>query len=238
MKALSVQQPFAFEILSGTKTIEVRSWDTLHRGDLLICSSTKPAFSREEMNEIEEEYGCRFRYGQALCVVRIADVRPMRPGDEEEAMVNEIDPDAFSWLIEDVRPVVPFPVKGRQGFFEVEDALIRLSPFKIDESVVVKEGTVAQDFGVDFSGWHGRVCDILQTEEGEPRIHVIWDSLTLRALPIPLIEACEKEGVDWTGVLLRFDEIQRAEPRDRWEDVQDTIEKIEEENAHLISRKG
>jgi len=59
---------------------------------------------------------------------------------------------------------------------------------------VVKDGTVAQDFGVDFSGWHGRVCDILQTEEGEPRIHVIWDSLTLRILPIPLIEACERRG--------------------------------------------
>ena len=121
MKAISVQQPFAFEIMSGLKTIEVRSWDTLHRGDLLICASGKPAFSREEMAELEEEYGCTFLYGQALCLARLVEVRPMQQGDEEEALMDEIDPEAFSWVLEEVRPVVPFPVKGKQGFYEVDD---------------------------------------------------------------------------------------------------------------------
>jgi len=39
---------------------------------LLICASGKPAFSREEMAELEEEYGCTFLYGQALCLARYA----------------------------------------------------------------------------------------------------------------------------------------------------------------------
>lgn len=229
MKAISVQQPFAFEIMSGRKTIEVRTWDTLHRGDLLICSSGKPAFSREDMEEMAEEYGCVFLYGQALCLVSLAEVRLMRPGDEEEALMDEIEPDAYSWVFEDVRPVLPFPVKGKQGFYEVEDHLVTISPFRYGEPVVVKSGTLAQDFNIDFSGWHGRTADILRTEEGETRIQVIWDSLSLKSMPLPVIEKCEQEGIDWTGVLLRLDEIERTEPRDTWDDVQEVVDQIEEE---------
>jgi hypothetical protein len=234
MKAISVQQPFAYEILSGQKTIEVRSWDTLHRGDLLICSSGKPFYSREEMEEIEEEYGCTFLYGRALCVVRVVDVRLMQKGDEEEALMDEVDPEAYSWVLEDVRLVVPIPVKGKQGLFNVDDSLITLSPFRYDETVVVKGGTIAQDFGVDFSGWHGRASDILITEEGEPRVIVTWDSLSLRSVPLAVVERCVKEGFDWTGVLLRLDEIECAEPRDDWDEVEDTIEHIVAENPSIF----
>jgi len=186
------------------------------------------------MEEMEEEYGCTFLYGHALCTVRIADVRCMRKGDEEKALMDEIDPESYSWVLEDIRPVIPFPVKGKQGFFEVDDTLIGVSPFKYDETVVVKSGTLAQDFGIDFSGWHGRACDILLTEEGEPRVHVIWDSLSLRSMPLTVMEKCVKEGFDWTGVLLRLHEIEHAQPRDTWDDVRDAIETIEEEHSYIF----
>ena len=228
-----MQEPFAFEIMMGIKTIEVKDWDTLHRGDLLICSARKPAFSKDEMEEMEEEYGCTFLYGHALCVVRIIDVRPMKKGDEEKALVDEYDPEVFSWVLGDVRPVFPFPVKGQQGLFEIDDNLITQSPFRYHESVLVKSGTMAQDFGLDFSGWHGRTSDILLSE-GEPRIRVIWDSLSLRNIPIMVIERCEKEGFDWTGVLLRLHEIEHAKPRDTWDEVQDTIESIVEEHPEIF----
>lgn len=234
MKALSVQQPFAFEIMSGQKTIEVRNWDTLHRGDILICSAKKPAFEEEDMEEMEEEYGCIFLYGQALFIVRLVDVRPMEKGDEEKALLDEIDPEAFSWVIEDVRPVIPFAVKGKQGLFDVDDKLIEASPFKFDETVVVKEGTFAQEFGLDFSGWHGRASEIQLTEEGEARVHVVWDSLSIKDVPVSVIERCEKEGFDWTGVLLRFSEIDHAEPRDTWDDVRDAISSIIEDNPAIF----
>jgi hypothetical protein len=234
MKALSVQQPYAFEILSGLKTIEVRSWDTLHRGDLLICASGKPAFPRDEMEEIEDEYGCLFLYGKALCIVRITDVRLMRKGDEDRALVDQIDPEAYSWVIEDIRPVIPFSIKGKQGLFDVDDGLITPSPFRYDEPVVVKNGTRAQDFGIDFSGWQGRASHVVLTEEGEPRIHVVWDSVSLKSIPLTAIEMCEKEGFDWTGVLLRIHELDRAEPRDTWDDVENAIENIVEEHPSLF----
>jgi hypothetical protein len=235
MKAINIEQPFAFEIMSGRKTIEVKDWDTLYRGDLLVCASRKPAFSREDMEQMEDDYGCTFLYGQALCVVRLPDVRPMRKGDEDKALVDEVDPEAFSWVFEDVRPVIPFPVKGQNGLFEVEDSLVTLSPFRYDEPVVVKKGTRAKDFGIDFSGWQGWTSDI-HFEDGEPRIRVLWDSLSLREIPVPILQKCEKEGFDWTGVLLRLHEIEHAEPRDTWDDVQDTIEKIVEENPSIFEQ--
>ncbi len=235
MKALSVQQPFAFEIMIGFKTIEVRSWDTLHRGDLLICSTKKPAFSKDVMEEVEDEYGCSFLYGQAVCLVRLADVRPMRKGDEGRALLGEIDPDSYSWILEDARPVVPFPVKGQQGLFEVDEALVTVSPFRYNQPVRVKDGIVARDFGIDFSGWQGRTGVLVLTEEGEVRVHVTWDSLSLRAIPPATLEACEREGFDWTGVLLRLNEVETAQARDTLEDVDDALERILEENPALFT---
>ncbi len=219
--------------MMGIKTIEVKDWDTLHRGDLLICSARKPAYSKDEMEEIEDEYGCTFLYGHALCVVRIIDVRPMKKGDEEKALVDEYDPEVFSWVLDDVRPVFPFPVKGQQGVFEIDDNLITVSPFRYHEPVMVKSGTRAHDFGIDFSGWQGRTSDIVLSE-GEPRIRVLWDSMSLRNIPITVIEQCEKEGFDWTGVLLRLHEIEAAKPRDTWDEVQDTIESIVDEHPEIF----
>ena len=42
LKALSVQQPFANLIADGSKTIEIRTRGTTHRGPLLIVSSKRP----------------------------------------------------------------------------------------------------------------------------------------------------------------------------------------------------
>jgi len=234
MKAICVQQPFAFEIMSGRKTIEIKDWDTLHRGDLLICSARKPALAKDDMEELEEEYGCAFLNGHALCVARLVDIRNSRRGDEEKALVDRIDPEDFSWVLEDARPVVPFPVKEQKGLFEIDDALVSVSPFLFGQPVVVKSGTRAKDFGIDFSGWHGRAWDVHPAEEGEPRIRVMWDSLSLKGIPLSVIEICEKDGFDWTGVLLRFGEIEGCEPRDTWDDVQDAIEGIIEDNPSVF----
>ncbi len=238
MKALSVQQPFAFEIMSGIKTIEIRSWDTLHRGELLICSSKKPAFPQEEMEEIEEEYGNTFLYGQALCLVHLSHVRHMEKGDEEKALVEKVDPEAYAWVLDNARPVVPFPIKAQQGIFQVEDSLITVSPFRYNESVIVKNGVLARDFGIDFSGWQGRTGHIVLTEEGEVRVHVMWDSLSLRGIPLSTIEVCEREGFDWTGVLLRLNEVEEKEARDSLQDVEDALETIVHENPALFDQES
>ncbi len=69
MKALSVRQPFASQIVIGEKTIEWRSKPFNWRGPLVICAS-KSAI-------IELDNGKRLPVGVALGIVDVVGCRPM-----------------------------------------------------------------------------------------------------------------------------------------------------------------
>jgi len=104
MMALSVKQPWANMIASGKKTIETRKWPTDYRGELLIVSSKTPPIPPA---------------GHALVIARLVDCRPMTRADEEAACCL-IYPNAYAWVLEDVRAIEPFPVRGRLGLYDVE----------------------------------------------------------------------------------------------------------------------
>jgi len=105
MKALSVKQPWANMIARGEKTIELRSWGTRHRGDLLICSSKQPYI---------EPAGC------ILAIVNLVNCRRATQADEEKACsIVWLNVD-FAWVFEDIRRIAPFPIKGAQGLFDIE----------------------------------------------------------------------------------------------------------------------
>jgi len=108
MKALSVRQPYANQILSGQKSIEVRSWPTRHRGELLIVSCAARRGN---------QYGGP--YGVSLCVATLADCRPMTKRDETAAMSALPGEGAWAWVLTDVRPVEQIPVTGRLGIYEL-----------------------------------------------------------------------------------------------------------------------
>lgn len=103
MKALSVKQPWANLIAAGAKTIETRTWATDYRGELLIVSSRKPPI---------EPAGC------AVAIANLVDSRPMTREDENAACC-ELYPRAVAWVLKDVRPVSPFPIRGQLGIYEV-----------------------------------------------------------------------------------------------------------------------
>ena len=73
MKALSVRQPFASQIVIGEKTIEWRSKPFNWRGPLVICAS-KSAI-------IELDNGKRLPVGVALGIVDVVGCRPMTRED-------------------------------------------------------------------------------------------------------------------------------------------------------------
>ena len=103
MKALSVKQPWANMIASGEKTIETRRWHTNYRGLLLIVSSRMPSIEPA---------------GYAIAVARLVDCRPLATEDEEEACC-EWYPNAYAWIMTNIRKISPFPVRGQLGIFEV-----------------------------------------------------------------------------------------------------------------------
>jgi len=110
MKALSIKPPWAGMILSGEKTIETRSWYTNYRGDFVVCASKKP---RSPLS------------GLAICIVTLLDCRLMMDKDIEFAMCD-IYPGAYSWVLENVRKIRMFPVKGQLSLFNIDDEKIKI----------------------------------------------------------------------------------------------------------------
>jgi len=103
MKALSIKQPWANLIATGQKTIETRLWPTDYRGPLLIVSSKKPDIHPA---------------GYALAVAELVDCRPMTAADETAACCGRY-PGVYSWVLEDVRKIPIFPVRGKLGLYDV-----------------------------------------------------------------------------------------------------------------------
>jgi hypothetical protein len=125
MKALSLWQPWATWIAEGYKTIETRDWPARYRGPLLICAAKR--LDRVYHEEYPDD---RFPLGKALAVCALVDCRPMRKGDEAAAMC-ECEPGRWAWVLADVRRILPFPVRGSQGLFDV--------PFELEDLVMAKK---------------------------------------------------------------------------------------------------
>jgi len=122
MKALSIKQPWATAILVGQKTIETRTWFTKYRGPLLIVSSKKPdkvIFEKLKKQGMDFSADGTLIYGSAIATANLIDCRKMTKADEDEAMCD-IYPNAYSWVLTDIKRIKPFPVKGQLGIYEVD----------------------------------------------------------------------------------------------------------------------
>ncbi len=99
-------------------------------------------------------------------------------------------------------------------------------PFKVGESVAVKQGVQDPDFGDDMSGWQGRVVKIEEFSSEPSIVTIQWDSLTLQNMPRTSIERAEKQGLDWSEMNLYATELEGAIARDSLEDITVTIREI------------
>lgn len=104
MKAISIREPWAGMIRDGRKTIETRTWKTKHRGSLLLCACSKPASSIS---------------GMGFAVANLVECRDMGVEDEQLACCK-FNPSAKAWILEDVKRIKPFHVRGRLGIFDVD----------------------------------------------------------------------------------------------------------------------
>lgn len=133
IKALSVKNPYAQLIIMGFKTLEIRSFQTKHRGDLLICACggkeliwnvhnpENIEFTQEDIDTIYENCGC------ALGIVTVTNCRPMTPEDASNAWC-EYKEGLYAWGLENPRRLVtPFPQLGQLGVYnvEVKDELLK-----------------------------------------------------------------------------------------------------------------
>src|SRR6266567_8543145 len=126
IRALSVRQPHANLIAEGVKAIEVRSWATDCRGDLVICAGKQADVALADVIEVPAH-----PRGVTLCVVELHDVRPLRRRDALAGcfLADELDLSGlFAWCLTRVRAIEQRPIKGKLGLFHVERRLTGLSP--------------------------------------------------------------------------------------------------------------
>lgn len=123
MKAISVRQPFAEFINGGQKTIELRSWQTDYRGDIVICSSKTGDKTWLAINN--EYHLCPM--GTTICKAKLIDCRPAIKDDALNAYchADDITDDIWAWVLDDVVDLIPQKVIGKLRLFDVKDELIQ-----------------------------------------------------------------------------------------------------------------
>lgn len=119
MKALTLRQPFASLVALGEKTIEVRTWATVHRGPILICSGSRDCILDD---------GDILPGGYALATASLVDVRQLSLDDLNAACIDTAPKNALAWVFTDIRELEPFAVIGRQRLFDVNPPFLRDLP--------------------------------------------------------------------------------------------------------------
>ena len=134
MRALSIQQPWAYCITHGSKRVENRTWSTAYRGPLLIHAGKRyqtgmGALIHADSPEVDVEGMLHAPRGAIVGVCRLVDCfgpqaeqfQPRFPSDQRIWS----DPIQFKFLLTEVQAFAdPIPWKGALGFFDVPDDVV------------------------------------------------------------------------------------------------------------------
>ncbi len=117
MKALSIQQPWAWLIANGCKEIENRDWPTKVRGQFYIHAGKK--IDKDAIDWIRGEFPhiplpSEFEVGGIVGQARIVDC--ITASDSPWFFGK------FGFVIKDAIPLPFRPYKGQLGFFEITDS--------------------------------------------------------------------------------------------------------------------
>ena len=119
MKVLSIKQPFVELILSGKKTIEIRSWNTKFRGEFLIHASKNP--DKEAMKKFGFE---KLPTGKILGKVNLIDVKDYEKTKDFESDQNKhnaiSDYGGFGFILKNPKRITPIEINGKLGFWNYD----------------------------------------------------------------------------------------------------------------------
>jgi hypothetical protein len=128
MKALSFRQPWAELILQGRKTMDLRTYQTSHRGSLAVYAPKTIDQEACERYQIDPQ---TLQTGGVLGIVQVVDILPL---DQESYAANQEahlggrsfrDP-LYGWQLQDPQRLpAPIPATGRMSLFNVD---LDLSP--------------------------------------------------------------------------------------------------------------
>ena len=122
MKCLTIQQPWAWLIIEGSKDIENRTWATKHRGPLLIHAGQRiekeaAEYYKQESVELGLDWPDPLPTGCIIGMVDLIDVVT----EHESQWFNG----PYGWVLANPRAAIePLPYKGRLGLYDVPDELL------------------------------------------------------------------------------------------------------------------
>ncbi|HVC58350.1 MAG TPA: ASCH domain-containing protein [Candidatus Acidoferrales bacterium] len=126
MKCLSVKQPYADLIVKGLKTVELRSWNTNYRGELLIHASSEPdkeGMRRFNMDESAVAKGAIVGKVLLYGVKQYNNIRELML-DKNMHLAGEeyINKAKFGFMLREAKLLsAPMPSKGSLGIYEVNE---------------------------------------------------------------------------------------------------------------------
>lgn len=127
MKAISLWQPYASAILLGFKRVETRHWTTNYRGELAIHAAKKDTKELRAIGHRYSGFPHTLPRGEIVAIVTLVGVVPIEllkgAVTPMEEYFGDYNSGRFGWILDNIRPVKPFPYKGGQGFFNVPDEL-------------------------------------------------------------------------------------------------------------------
>lgn len=138
VKALTIQQPWAWAIAAGHKRIENRKVRTHHRGTIAIHAGKSEAWMREGLAFLAEQ-GLdlvdlqTLTYGAVIAVADLVDCVAYDPAlpTDPRLPTPEFAFGPWCYVLANIRPLItPFPCRGQQGWFSVEipENSFRLQP--------------------------------------------------------------------------------------------------------------
>jgi len=124
MKCLSLKQPYADLVVSGKKTIELRTWNTKFRGEFLVHASKKIDKEACEMNKIDpKSLATGAIIGKAILYdVRYYKSRSLFLQDRNSHLAGiKYSDHNYGFLLKNARKFRrPLTLPGKLGFFNVE----------------------------------------------------------------------------------------------------------------------
>ena len=120
MKALTVCQPYATMIVCGEKRVENRDWPTRYRGSMYIHAGK----SRAWLQDGDEEQYPNMPFGAVVAIVKLVDCVQLetKAADAYPWLYDHLHADGpWCWILDQVTPIGPWPYRGRQGLFDIDD---------------------------------------------------------------------------------------------------------------------
>lgn len=132
MKALTISQPYASLIAAGEKFVENRTWSTSYRGPLAIHAGLGSNYLSKEalatyptgvIVAVADLVACR-QLGElrSMPETHIQIWTPVGPSLLEVDLIlqHEHAQGPWCWILQNVRPVTHYPLRGAQGIWEAD----------------------------------------------------------------------------------------------------------------------